>query len=82
MEKQNFIKEKWKKTLQNFLKIFSYVMVFFYLIFSSILLLTGIFSATLTPVQRYSVGGMLLVYSLFRAYRIYESHKESINDEE
>jgi len=54
----------------------------FYLMFSLILLLTNIFSATLSPIQRYSVGGILLVYALFRAYRIYLSQKETMNKDE
>lgn len=78
---QKEIKDKWKNTLHKFMKIFAYVMVFFYLIFSSILLLTSTFSASLMPVQRYSVGGMLLAYGLLRAYRIYKSNKESDNEE-
>ena len=78
---QKDIKAKWKNVLQKLLKLLGYVMVFFYLIFSSILLLTSTFSATLSPVQRYSVGGMLLVYGIFRAVRIYKSHKESDDEE-
>jgi uncharacterized membrane protein HdeD (DUF308 family) len=78
---QKDIKPKWKNVLQKLLKLLGYVMVFFYLIFSSILLLTSTFSATLSPVQRYSVGGMLLVYGIFRAVRIYKSNKESDDEE-
>jgi uncharacterized membrane protein HdeD (DUF308 family) len=78
---QKDIKAKWKNVLQKLLKLLGYVMVFFYLIFSSILLLTSTFSATLSPVQRYSVGGMLLVYGIFRAVRIYKSNKESDDEE-
>lgn len=74
-------KNKLKNTLHKFMKIFSYVMVFFYLIFSSILLLTSKFTASLMPVQRYSVGGMLLAYGLFRAYRIYKNNKENEYEE-
>jgi len=81
MEKQKFSKEKWKNTLRKILAQLNYVMVFFYLIFSLVLLLTGMFSATLSPFQRYSVGGILLMYAVFRAYRIYQSNKET-NDED
>jgi len=82
MENQKGSKEKWKNTFHKILAKFSYVMVFVYLIFSLILLLTSKFSARLEPIQRYSVGGMLLVYSLFRAYRIYVSQKETTNEED
>ncbi|MFZ4411915.1 MAG: hypothetical protein ACOYOV_02435 [Bacteroidales bacterium] len=82
MGKQMGDTNKWKNSLHNFLAIFSYVMVFFYLSLSLILLFTNTFIYILTPIQRYSIGGMLLVYSIFRAYRIFISQKEAKNDDE
>ena len=82
MDKQKDSKEKWKNILHNIRAKFNYVMVLFYLIFSLILLLTSMFSATLSPVQRYTVGGILLVYAIFRAYRIYQTNNEIIEDDE
>ncbi len=82
MENSSVNKEKLKNLLLKFLQIFGYVMVLFYLILSSILIFTNIFSASLSPIKRYILGGMLLAYGIFRAYRIFLSQKESDDNEE
>ena len=78
---QKSINGQWKNRLHKMLAILAYVMVAFYFVLSLILMLTNIFSASLTSMQRYSVGGILFIYSIFRAYRIYLSQKET-NEEE
>ena len=82
MEERSVNKEKLKNIFQKFLKIFGYVMVLFYLILSSVLLFTNIFSTTLPPIKRYILGGMLLAYGIFRAYRVFQSQKDNNEDEE
>lgn len=82
MEERSVNKEKLKNIFQKFLKIFGYVMVLFYLILSSVLLFTNIFSTTLSPIKRYILGGMLLAYGIFRAYRVFQSQKDNNEDEE
>ncbi|MFZ4400972.1 MAG: hypothetical protein ACOYO1_13125 [Bacteroidales bacterium] len=72
---------QWKNILHNMLDKLAYVMVVFYFVLSLLLMLTDVFSASLTSLQRYSVGGILLVYSIFRAYRIYLSQKETNENE-
>jgi uncharacterized membrane protein HdeD (DUF308 family) len=82
MIEQNGNENKWKNTLHKFLKGFSYVMVFFYLFLSFILIFSSFFSDTLNQTQRYSIGVLLFLYAIFRAYRIYQNQKEETNDEE
>lgn len=74
---QNDKKGQWKNILHKILEKLAYVMVVFYFVLSLFLVLTNIFSASLNTIQRYSVGGILFFYSIFRAYRIYLSQKET-----
>lgn len=81
MIKQNGNENKWKNTLHKFLNGFSYVMVFFYLFLSFILIFSNLFSDILIK-YRYSAAALLFLYAIFRAFRIYKTQKEEIKDEE
>ena len=78
----NMLNEKMINSMKLFLKYLSYLMVIVYIVFSSILLFTKIFATLLQPSQRYALGGLFLIYGLYRCYRVYKQQKTDSNENE
>ena len=61
---------------------FGYVMVLFYLALGLGFLLTNVFSEFISAgILRVSLGLLLILYSIFRAFRIYKQNKNEKHDE-
>ena len=65
-----------------FLKYLSYLMVIVYLVLSFLLLFTNIYATDVKPFQRYALGGILLVYGIYRCFRLYKEQKTMNNENE
>lgn len=68
--------------LRNFLGWFGYLMPFAYIALGIFCMLSERAKEYMVPRQRYAIGGLIIVYGLFRAYRILISKKETKTDED
>lgn len=46
------------------------------------LLFTKLFSNTLSPAQRYTIGALLLIYAIFRTFRIFINKNKDEDEKE
>ena len=70
------------KTVNNFNKIlryFGFIMVIFYFIVGGFLLISDRMLAYLTPIQKNGIGIVIIIYGIFRGYRVYKDQKVNTN---
>ncbi len=63
-----------KSFLKTILKSFNYFMVLFYIIIGTYMLISVKLLNYLSPVQKNGIGILLIVYGLFRGYRVYKNN--------
>lgn len=68
--------------LRNILGWFGYLMPFAYIALGLFFMLSERMKENFIPTQRYAIGGLIIVYGLFRAFRIIKSFKDAKEDEE
>ena len=71
---------KKKNILKKTIKGFSYFMVVFYFAVGAFLLTTDRLQNHLTPIQKNGIGVIVIVYGLFRGYRIYKGENSEQNN--
>ena len=70
------------KTINRFINIiryFGFFMVIFYFIVGAFLLFSDNMLLFLSPIQKNGIGIVVIIYGIFRGYRIYKGQKENLN---
>ena len=70
------------KTVTNFNKIlryFGFIMVILYFTVGVFMLSSDRLLAYFSPIQKNGIGIVIIIYGIFRGYRIYKSQKENAN---
>jgi uncharacterized membrane protein len=82
MEDLTVNKTKMPNRLRNFLSWFGYLMPFAYIALGLFFILSERAKENFIPTQRYAIGGLVIVYGLFRTFRIIKSKKDANKDEQ
>jgi len=69
-----------KNLLKKTIKGFGYFMVVFYLVIGVFLLTTDRLQNHLTPIQKNGIGVIVIVYGIFRGYRIFKDKNSDQNN--
>ncbi len=82
MEDLSVKKTKIPNRLRNTLSWFGYLMPFAYIALGIFFIFSERAKENFIPTQRYAVGGLVIVYGLFRTFRMIKSIKDAKKDED
>jgi len=82
MEDLSVKKSTTPNRLRNSLSWFGYLMPLAYIALGLFFMLSERMKENFIPSQRYAIGGVIIVYGLFRSFRILKSKKDDKKDEQ
>lgn len=82
MEDLSVKKSNTPNRLRNTLSWFGYLMPLAYIALGLFFMFSERMKENFIPTQRYAIGGLIIVYGLFRTFRILKSIKDAKKDEQ